>query len=489
MTETIDVSDVVWLRRRLARGALATRIAALKMSFTSGLIVSGFSQAAFSDTNPLVVIAVMLLVAVLGFRLASAFQRGSRSTAWTLVGLLVPYTAIYVFGFSYYNGLFNLITGLPIYFIAMAGFGLLSRRGSRARGLAATLNIDPYRSGLRQGRARPAFGNKLSWGMYVFLALTVFAALLPLLVSISDSATTALEQGRSTSDVPRETARSFGGDIARKLVGLWVAPTGPDADPARDFGALLGSLFLPALLVTFLYRRARRHAVVRATDVKRKRGGTAPILYLRSFRDDKLKMRARAANGRGWLETVLRVGFEEVAVDHLWRLGDVIAIGKPGDKAAPLGAARDWVPGDDWQTVVEDLSGRASLIVLVIGRTEGVGWELERLMEARCLDKVVLLVPPVGAKELEDRWSTLTGRLASRGGFGLSTTLNIRRVRAIVFPGGGAPRLLTASDRDDWSYETVLDAAALSILDPQEARPEHAPTPVQMQLAARAVTR
>ena len=54
------------------------------------------------------------------------------------------------------------------------------------------------------------------------------------------------------------------------------------------------------------------------------------MLYLRSFHDDsKLKIRARAANGRTVLEKFVRVTFEEVVTDHLWNYGPVLAIGNP----------------------------------------------------------------------------------------------------------------------------------------------------------------
>ena len=181
------------------------------------------------------------------------------------------------------------------------------------------------------------------------------------------------------------------------------------------------------------------------------------IVYLRSFADDRLKMRARAANGRWWLESVLRVSFEEVVVDHLWRVAAVIAVGRPGEKVGPLGAAREWLSGDAWQPAVERIVTQARLVVLVLGRTEGVAWEFAKLKELGCLHKLVLLVPPVRSAELQARWASLN----------LPSTVDVRRARAIVFPDGVSPHVLTAHDRDDWTYEAALDCAARFTLAPQ----------------------
>jgi hypothetical protein len=92
----------------------------------------------------------------------------------------------------------------------------------------------------------------------------------------------------------------------------------------------------------FLYRRARRYAAREAVKVS-ERDSRQIILYLRWFEDDRLTMRARRANGRSWLDSVYKIGFEEVIADHLFQYGPVVAIGKPDDKVPSLGASRDYL--------------------------------------------------------------------------------------------------------------------------------------------------
>jgi hypothetical protein len=225
-------------------------------------------------------------------------------------------------------------------------------------------------------------------------------------------------------------------------------------------------------LTAFLYRRARRRALLPANEL-RKKNPRPIVLYLRSFLDDKIKMRARAANGRSWIERVVKVTFEEVVVDHLWRYGPVVAIGKPGDELPPLGAARDYVPDESWQQKVEQMMAQASIIVLVVGRTEGLNWELGKLIELGLIRKLVLLLPPVPMSELRTRWDNLCDRVSEMRGMSLPRDIDLERARAVVFPTREDVRIITADKQDDWTYEAVLDAAAESI-HPTGQRPEDA---------------
>jgi hypothetical protein len=53
------------------------------------------------------------------------------------------------------------------------------------------------------------------------------------------------------------------------------------------------------------------------------------------------------------------------------------------------------MPDGSWQQKVEYLMKQASIIVLVVGRTEGLAWELSRLVELGLTHKLVLLLPPL----------------------------------------------------------------------------------------------
>lgn len=203
---------------------------------------------------------------------------------------------------------------------------------------------------------------------------------------------------------------------------------------------------------------------------------TRPIvLYLRSFQDDsRIKLWARTANGRILPERLVRIPFEEVATDHLWGYGPVLAIGNPRAKSkrAPLGAAREYVEDSSWQQKVIELMQDAAMIVVIAGGTAGLVWELDAIARLGPLWKLVVLLPPVGVQTLQARWQTLAAHLGSNV---LPAQIELSRARAVIFPKGRAV-LLVGKKRNDWTYEAVLDEAALMIASKRDAH-QIAPSP------------
>ena len=241
-----------------------------------------------------------------------------------------------------------------------------------------------------------------------------------------------------------------------------------DHDLAAESGQVLGSLpfaFIGALIAARLYRSARRSAVLSAVELRASRP-EPPVLYLRSFRDDDLRVRARATNGRSFLERLAAISFEEVLTDHLWRYGPVVSLGHPRETKLPLGAARTYADSGEWRRTAEELMASAALIVLVAGRSEGLAWELETIVRRGFIGKMVIVFPPPawqtsgdGVAELPARWSALCDT-AQEVGLALPRDIEPVRTWAVLLPGTGNAVAITCSAKDDWTYETVLDAAA-----------------------------
>lgn len=109
----------------------------------------------------------------------------------------------------------------------------------------------------------------------------------------------------------------------------------------------------------------------------------APVLFLRPFASDVPSASPsledvgwRVADFAGALAEKLSRTEEERLVRALSRIGPVLAIGRPGEREAPWGAARAYVKARaDWKLVVASLMERCALLVLVPGDTAGVGWE------------------------------------------------------------------------------------------------------------------
>ncbi|KOV85377.1 hypothetical protein [Nocardia sp. NRRL S-836] len=80
-------------------------------------------------------------------------------------------------------------------------------------------------------------------------------------------------------------------------------------------------------------------------------------------------------------------------VSGLRALGPVIAVGRPGERLPRLGAARFYLPDDDWKSGVRELMGLCRLIVLRLGPGTGLWWEVEEARTTQPPGKLVLLMP------------------------------------------------------------------------------------------------
>jgi hypothetical protein len=252
------------------------------------------------------------------------------------------------------------------------------------------------------------------------------------------------------------------------LLALWLSAltnSGGETAARQMLSALacVGLAVLP-------YRRARRLAALEAASVV-DHDPRAPILYLRSFGDDHLKVRAHGgARRHSSLERFghrRRERFEEIIAGCLWAQGPVIAVSEPGERLAPLGAARTNFDDASWQAGVETLMAQAGLIVIAVGRTAGLAWEISRIAELELWDRTILLFPPAPAVELENRWKLFIAA-ATAAGMELAGRLEPTWVLTATV---GDARLLAyeGPERDEWHYESALSAAAGALLN---TRPE-----------------
>lgn len=172
----------------------------------------------------------------------------------------------------------------------------------------------------------------------------------------------------------------------------WQAPAdqalgGPVGQASADVGDWLlegiGSLASVGLflLILFFGRRGLQHEAPTAEEAMR-RDPRPPVIYLRSFQDDGQALEAPfdpGGLGRR-IATVLMHTPEQELADALAHVGPVIAIGKPGEQLPELGAARLYVPHDSWQARVNALLDAAALVVLRVGSSPGVRWEIEQTL-------------------------------------------------------------------------------------------------------------
>ena len=159
--------------------------------------------------------------------------------------------------------------------------------------------------------------------------------------------------------------------------------------------------------------------------------------------------------------------FERVIQDHLSPFGPFVAIGRPEEPLSPLGAARDYVPDSDWQDEVQQRIQAAAIVVLIIGTSQGLAWELARLRDLAQLHKLILLFPP--ADDVVNRWVTLIGRDQASGLPILPGEIRPEATLALIYADDLTPLVIEAK-RDEWSYETALRIGGCSRSRPASNR-------------------
>ena len=441
VTYVSDVSHVSLLRKRLRRAAFSMKVIGFLSAI--GVLIYGSEV-----VNFWVALAFGILVFCFAIWLSNRIRSGYTYAAivialWTVVWLAYDLFVALPPGLrDYSSGNSSAITStsigmaiftLPIYFVIRGLLALRAYKSSLRSNPSKffwPLTQNPWENGRKKTRKHPMFLNKLSVGMYVFLILA-FIWIVIVIVSYYRA-------------VPGTSDASGSADLA---------------------GFLIGKLLATLALLMFgvvLYRRARRHAMLPGSKLARK-DNRAIVLYLRSFQDDKIKVRARATDGRIFLERFLKITFEELLTDHLWRYGPVEAIGDPRTKGklAPLGAARDYESDATWQQKATDLMQQASIIVAVVGETNGFLWEIDTIVKLGFMSKLILVLPPAGTTNLTERWNNLVNTVT---GLKLLQNVNLRNICAVVFPADQVV-LITAKEQKDWAYETALDDAAALILD------------------------
>jgi hypothetical protein len=217
--------------------------------------------------------------------------------------------------------------------------------------------------------------------------------------------------------------------------------------------------FVTAMLGASLFRIARSFA--RANTERVLEADPRPAaLYLRSFGDDQLPLPVIASARRPFFELFSLRGadpFEEAVAWELNSYGPVVAVGRPGRSLASLGAAREHLADDTWREQVTDRMGEAGIIAVATGETDGLAWEVQRLVDGGHLHKTFFVFPPVAPSELERRWKH-TSESLSRAGMSVDVlTVPVRAVHTVHVEGDGSLRVTFASRRDEATYRTAVD--------------------------------
>lgn len=112
-----------------------------------------------------------------------------------------------------------------------------------------------------------------------------------------------------------------------------------------------------------------------------------PVVYLRRFADDGLGF-----PGARWLP---RRQYEAALCRALRPLGPVVSLPNPIQPSLPSGSMKMGVTSEsDWQDAVRELLARAILVVINIGVSAGLSWEVRLTFRQLRSEKILLFLPP-----------------------------------------------------------------------------------------------
>jgi hypothetical protein len=121
------------------------------------------------------------------------------------------------------------------------------------------------------------------------------------------------------------------------------------------------------------------------------KSGKAPVLYLRPFNVDKEAF--AKSEGLGLWRFVPKPTFEEEMAGALEKVGPFIAVGAPGEELQTLGAARIYTENSDWHDYVRSLMKIAQLVILVVGRSDAILWEVTTAVQIVDPRRFLLCLP------------------------------------------------------------------------------------------------
>jgi hypothetical protein len=206
--------------------------------------------------------------------------------------------------------------------------------------------------------------------------------------------------------------------------------------------------------------RLARRLAMRQAHRQIERDGRDPVLLLRAFSDDGIKLRARRTRRTSMFDRIALRRWdrlEEILAAQLNGIGPVEAIGEPGSQLPPLGAARRSYPGETWRTAVQESIGNAAFIVVDLGRTRSLAWEIAQIRDRGALGRTIFVLPPVTLVERRARLHALAEVLDVPTEH-LDCELPGLEILAVLVPDRLWPRVITSSARDDVSYELAVEA-------------------------------
>lgn len=200
--------------------------------------------------------------------------------------------------------------------------------------------------------------------------------------------------------------------------------------------------------------------------------GRRPILLLRSFSDDE-------PVEWGALRTqFIYPSIESRLSRYFSGFGPFIAVGSPEDILPKIGAVRVRLTDDGWQAKVLSWIYDSRCVILMIGKTQWVQWELSKIIECGAELRAIFVFPPglnchmLGAifgnfsRDMEERFIIFKSAFCgTKWESSIKSLIDPTSIRAIVLTGAGGITVVRSSSRSRNGYQLAIKIA-FSMLSP-----------------------
>ncbi|MEQ1785284.1 MAG: tetratricopeptide repeat protein, partial [Hyphomonadaceae bacterium] len=201
--------------------------------------------------------------------------------------------------------------------------------------------------------------------------------------------------------------------------------------------------------------RASGHASAKSL---RRRDRRSPVVLLRSFRDDGLTVVEVDVEKQNERE------LEQTIAVQAMRFGPFITIGRPGELRRGT-AARDYFRMDAWQDSARQWMSDARLIVIVLGETPGLEWELRTALLDGHAGKLIMVAPPsFKGGDAHRRWQSAAATFADTPWQAAAEQADLSNALAVVLAPDGRILIIEALRRERNRLELAFNIAAWSLL-------------------------
>ncbi len=149
-----------------------------------------------------------------------------------------------------------------------------------------------------------------------------------------------------------------------------------------------------------LHYRAKQYAAKNFAEKITTRNSDNDLLFLRPFSADSTLSKTLKGPNTVTVMQNIQSTVEEDLYKVFEPFGNLIAIGKPGERLPVPGAVRTYADAD-WKDVVTDKMKKSRLVIIEGGEGEGFNWELQQAFKIVNPKKLLIFIPQMSKKSYE----------------------------------------------------------------------------------------